>query len=105
MRASARSDIRPFAYDDYGGLDPGGPAFDGGLSPDERIGRPLRRRGRKTLWFLFLLLIAFGATWGLYGHPSTWPVQRWANTLTAQATAVYAALERKWSEMERRPAV
>ncbi len=103
MRASAHSGIRPFAYDDYGGLDPDGHAFDGGLSPDERIGRPLRRRGRKTLWSIVLLLIAFGATWGLYGHPSTWPVQRWANYATAQATAVYTALERKWSEFERRP--
>src|SRR5262245_58729674 len=102
MRASAHSDIRPFTYDDYGGLDPGGPAFDGGLSPHERIGRPLRRRGRKTRWTMVLLLIAFGATWGLYGHPSTWPVQRWAKNVTSYATAVYTALERKWSEFERR---
>jgi surface antigen len=104
MRASAHSNIRPFAYDDYGGLDPGGQAFDGGLSPDERIGRPLKRRGRKLLWGIVLLLIAFGATWGLYGHPSTWPVERWANYATRQATAVYTAIERKWSEFERRPA-
>ena len=103
MRASAHSDIRPFSYDAYGGLDSGGPAFDGGMSPDERIGRPLKRRGRKLLWGIALLLVAFGATWGLYGHPSTWPVQRWASFAAKQATAVYTAIERKLSEVQFRP--
>src|SRR5262245_42945854 len=102
MRASAHSDIRPFAYDDYGGLDTAGRLGSEEFFPADRIGPPMRRRGRKLLWGIFLILIAFGGTWGLYGHPSTWPVQRWAQFLTKQVSAAYTALERKWSEVQPR---
>jgi hypothetical protein len=101
MRASAHSDIRPFAYDAYGGLDPDGSAFDGGLSPDERIGRPLRRRGRRTLWTIVFLLTAFGGAWGVYGPPSTWPVQRWADYAGAKGSGLAGALQRKLAEFNR----
>ena len=99
MRASAqRSNIRPFSYDDHGGLDTGPRFLEGELSVGERVGRPPKRRGRRLLVRILLLLIAFGGAWAVLGHPSTWPVQRWAGYLKSQATSVYAALERKASE-------
>ncbi len=99
MRASAQqSHIRPFAYDSYGDLDTGPRFLEDELAAGERIGRPVKRRGRRLLVRLLILLIAFGGAWAVLGHPSTWPVQRWASYLKSQATAVYAALERKASE-------
>jgi hypothetical protein len=99
MRASAQqSHIRPFAYGSDGDLDTGPRFLEDELSVGERIGRPVKRRGRRLLVRLLILLIAFGGAWAVLGHPSTWPVQRWASYVKTQATAVYAALERKASE-------
>lgn len=99
MRASAQqSHIRPFAYDNYGDLDTGPRFLEGELAVGERVGPRPKRRGRRLLVRLLVLLIAFGGAWAVLGHPSTWPVQRWASYLKSQATAVYAALERKASE-------
>jgi hypothetical protein len=99
MRASAQqSHIRPFAYDSYGDLDTGPRFLEDELSAGERIGRPVKRRGRRLLVRLLILAIAFGGAWAVLGPPSTWPVQRWASYLKTQATAVYAAIERKASE-------
>jgi hypothetical protein len=104
MRASAQhSHIRPFSYDAHGDLDTGPRFLEGELSVGERIGPRPRRRGRRLLWFVLILLIAFGGAWGVFGHPSTWPVQRWASTLKAHATAAYAALERKVAEASAAP--
>jgi hypothetical protein len=101
MRASAHSDIRPFAYDDYGGLDPADRLGSEEFLPADRIGPPLRRRGRRTLWTIVLLLVAFGATWGIYGPPSTWPVQRWADYAGAKVSELASALERKMAQSNR----
>jgi hypothetical protein len=99
MRASAQHPhIRPFAYDSYGDLDTGPRFLEDELSAGERIGAPVKRRGRRLLRRILILLILFGAAWAVLGHPSTWPVERWASYLKTQAAAVYAAIERKVSE-------
>ena len=81
---------------------PADTACDGGLSPGERIGRPLKRRGRKLLWGIVLLLIGFGGTW----RPLRPPVDVAGPALgqlppRRRLPPLYTALERKWSEVER----
>jgi hypothetical protein len=99
MRASAQqSHVRQFSYDADGELDTGPRFLEGELSVGERVGRPLKRRRRRLLRTALVLVVAFGGAWGVLGHPSTWPVQRWAATIKAQASAVFAALERKAPE-------
>jgi hypothetical protein len=57
----------------YGAFDADEEYSFGDLSPGERIGSPLRRRGKALRRAGFLALIALGGGWAVYGERVPWP--------------------------------